>query len=151
MLAEFARLGCECAVMSPPGFAIAATRFAAVRFGLPRHRGLALGLLAARFRLEQANRDWRPDLIVPLDDASAWLLRGLATSRWASVELRHLLDGAGAGADVGGGRGRPGGAVQPARDASECEPGDRDGARDNDHPLPAHVDSFLSWPRSSCR
>ena len=78
--------------MSPPGFAIAATHFAAVHFDLPRHRGLAFGLLAARFRLEQANRDWHPDLIVPLDDASAWLLRGLATGRWASVELRHLLE-----------------------------------------------------------
>ncbi|MGH6840946.1 MAG: hypothetical protein ACREDV_02475 [Methylocella sp.] len=92
MLAEFARLGCECGVMSPPGFAIAASRFAAVRFGLPRHRGLGLGLLAARFRLEHANRDWHPDLIVPLDDASAWLLRGLAAGRWASVALRRLLE-----------------------------------------------------------
>ncbi|MGH6838439.1 MAG: hypothetical protein ACREDT_06500 [Methylocella sp.] len=92
LLAEFARLGCECAAMSPPGFAIATTRFAAANFRLPRHRGLALGLLAARLRLEQANRDWQPDLIVPLDDASAWLLRGLATDRRASVELRHLLE-----------------------------------------------------------
>ncbi|MGH6846419.1 MAG: hypothetical protein ACREC0_02950 [Methylocella sp.] len=92
LLAEFGRLGCECAVMSPPGFTIARTHFAAVHFRLPRHRGLALGLLAARFRLERANRDWRPDLIVPLDDASAWLLRGLATHRSVSVELRHLLE-----------------------------------------------------------
>ena len=57
LLAEFGRLGCECAVMSPPGFTTATTRFAAAHFPLPRHRGLALGLLAARFRLEQANRD----------------------------------------------------------------------------------------------
>ena len=92
LLAEFGRLGCACAVMSPPGFTAATSRFVAAHFRLPRHRGLALGLLAARFRLEQANRDWRPDLIVPLDDASAWLLRGLATDRSVSVELRHLLE-----------------------------------------------------------
>ncbi|MGC2223241.1 MAG: ATP-grasp domain-containing protein [Methylocella sp.] len=92
LLAEFGRLGCACAVMSPPGFTTATTRFAAAHFRLPRHRGLALGLLAARFRLEQANRAWRPDLIVPLDDTSAWLLRGLTTDRSVSVELRHLLE-----------------------------------------------------------
>jgi hypothetical protein len=92
LLAEFGRLGCACAVMSPPGFTTATTRFAAAHFRLPRHRGLALGLLAARFRLEQANCDWRHDLIVPPDDASAWLLRGLATDRSVSIELRHLLE-----------------------------------------------------------
>ncbi len=71
LLAEFVRLGCECAVMSPPGFAGARTRFATSFFHLPRHRGLELGLLASRFRLQEANREWQPDLIVPLDDIAA--------------------------------------------------------------------------------
>jgi hypothetical protein len=49
LLAEFGRLGCERAVMSPPGFTITATRFAAAHFRLPPHRGLKLGLLASRY------------------------------------------------------------------------------------------------------
>jgi len=91
-VAEYGRLGCECAVMSPPDFACAATRFAAVHFRLPRHSGFWLGLLAAPFRLECATRNWRPDLIVPLDDVSAWLLRGLAADQSASADLRRLIE-----------------------------------------------------------
>ena len=34
-------------------------------------------------------------------------------------------------------------AVQTARDTAEREPRDRDRAGDDDHSLPAHVDSFL--------
>jgi hypothetical protein len=71
LLAEFVRLGCECAVMSPLGFAGARTCFAASFFHLPRHRSLKLGRLASRFRLQEANREWQPDLIVPLDDIAA--------------------------------------------------------------------------------
>jgi hypothetical protein len=81
--------------MSPPGFTIAATRFASTLFRLPSHRGRGLPklrLLASRFRLEKANREWHPDLIVPLDDFAAWLLRGLATDRSVSAKLRHLLE-----------------------------------------------------------
>jgi Carbamoyl-phosphate synthase L chain, ATP binding domain len=94
LLEEFKRLGCECAVMGPPGFTIAATRFASTLFRLPSHgRGLPkLRLLASRFRLEKANREGHPDLIVPLDDFAAWLLRGLATDRSVSAKLRHLLE-----------------------------------------------------------
>ena len=92
LVAEFARLGCECAVMSPPGSNCSATRFVKTRFHLPPHHGLWLGLLAARFRLEHVCRSWHPDLIVPLDDEAAWLLRGLATDRLASAGLRRLLE-----------------------------------------------------------
>jgi glutathione synthase/RimK-type ligase-like ATP-grasp enzyme len=42
-------------------------------------------------RLKRAVRDWRPDLILPLDDLSAWLLRSFATSRSTRPELRDLL------------------------------------------------------------
>lgn len=77
--------------MSPPDYACAATQFVAVRFWLPPHSGFWAGLLAARLRLEEVNRVWRPDLIVPLDDVSAWLLRGLAESEFASDNLRRLI------------------------------------------------------------
>lgn len=92
VIAEFGRLGCKCAVMSPPGFTCVRTRFASAHFRLPRHRGMWLGVVAARFSLERALRDWHPELIVPLDDVSAWLLRGLATHRSVSVKLRDLLE-----------------------------------------------------------
>jgi hypothetical protein len=94
-LEEFGRLGCECAVMSPPGFTVATTRFASPIFPLPSQRSSGLPkwrLLASRFRLEKAHREWHPNLIVPLDDFAAWLLRGLATDRTVSAELRHLLE-----------------------------------------------------------
>lgn len=60
LLAEFVRLGCECAVMSPPGFAGARTRFATSFFHLPRHRGLKLGLLASRFPCKKPNASGNP-------------------------------------------------------------------------------------------
>lgn len=68
------------------------TQFAAAHFHLPHLRRFPLRLLAARFRVEQVCRDWRPDLIVPLDDFAGWLLRGLATDQSVSAELRCLLE-----------------------------------------------------------
>lgn len=92
LVAEFARLGCECGVMSPPGYFCAATRYAAVHFRLLSHHGLWLAVVAARLQLEQVARNWRPDFIIPLDDESAWLLRGLAGRRLVSAELRRLIE-----------------------------------------------------------
>ena len=91
-MAEFARLGCECAVLSSPGSASSTTHFVAAHFHLPHLRHLPLRLLAARFRVEQVCRDWHPDLIVPLDDFAGWLLRGLATDQSVGAELRCLLE-----------------------------------------------------------
>ena len=91
-MAEFARLGCECAVLSSPGSASSTTHFVAAHFHLPHLRHLPLRLLAARFRVEQVCRDWRPDLIVPLDDFAGWLLRGLATDHSVGTEFRCLLE-----------------------------------------------------------
>lgn len=90
-ISGFARAGCECAVMSPPGFVCAQSRFVAHRFPLPRHRNLWLGLFGVRPGLERVMRDWPPDLVVPLDDASADLLRGLACNQSVSADLRQLL------------------------------------------------------------
>lgn len=90
-VSAFAKAGCACAVMSPPEFICAQSRFATRHFPLPRHRGLWLGFLGVRPGLERALRDWSPDLVVPLDDAAARLLRGLAVGRSVSAELAHLL------------------------------------------------------------
>jgi len=58
LLGEFGRLGCECAVISPPDFTVTMTRFATVLFPLPspRSQGLPkLRLMTSRFRLEAAS------------------------------------------------------------------------------------------------
>jgi hypothetical protein len=89
-MAEFARLGCESAVLCAPGSASSKTQFAAGRFYLPCLRHLPLRLLAARFWVERVCHDWQPDLIVPLDSFAGWLLRGLATNQSVSAKLRFL-------------------------------------------------------------
>ncbi|MGN6536779.1 MAG: hypothetical protein ACTHKQ_13765, partial [Mesorhizobium sp.] len=44
--------GCECAILSPPGFYCAQTRCAERKFELPRHLGVWRGLLAVQSALE---------------------------------------------------------------------------------------------------
>jgi hypothetical protein len=91
-VAELARLGCVCAVLSPPGFTCARSRFASRHFRLPHHRGIWMGILGARSGLVRAMREWYHDLIVPLDDVAARLLHGLAEGRSASIKLRRALE-----------------------------------------------------------
>ena len=83
--------GAQCALLSPPGFHATKTRAIQRLFSLPRHRGLWLGAVFARPHLERAIRLWRAELIVPLDDMAAKLLRMLADSRAISGRLRLLL------------------------------------------------------------
>jgi hypothetical protein len=91
-VAGLGKLGCDCAVMSPAGFACASSRFVSRHFQLPYHRRMWLGVLGVHSGIERAMREWHPDLVVPLDDVSAWVLRGLAAGRLVSVELRSLLE-----------------------------------------------------------
>lgn len=90
--AALGALGAACAVLSPPGFYCTSTRFATRHFALPRHRGMWLGTPFVRVRLEAAIRAWEPDLVVPLDDIPALLLRMLARSPLATDRLRALLE-----------------------------------------------------------
>jgi hypothetical protein len=91
-MAEFARLGCEPAVLCARGTACSRTHFAVARFYVPRLRYLPFRLLAARFLVERVCCEWQPDLIVPLDDFAGWLLRGLATNPSVSAKFRCLLE-----------------------------------------------------------
>jgi hypothetical protein len=84
-------LGAECAVLSPPGYYCALSRFIRHRFALPAHRGMWLGVPFIRRRLEAAAAAWRADLVVPLDNVAAQLLRVIANSASASSRLRALL------------------------------------------------------------
>ncbi|HJS87812.1 MAG TPA: ATP-grasp domain-containing protein [Acetobacteraceae bacterium] len=90
--AAMASHGLASAVMSPPGFYCARTRFLTRRFALPRHCRMWLGAPFLRPRLEGVVRSWKPDLIVPLDDLASWLLRRVLASQSASDALLLLLE-----------------------------------------------------------
>jgi hypothetical protein len=83
--------GAVCALMSPPDFYCTQTRSVTRWFALPRHRGLWLGAIFARLHLETAVREFKADLIVPLDDIAAKLLRMLAGSQVITHRLKKLL------------------------------------------------------------
>jgi hypothetical protein len=89
--AALGALGAECAVLCPPGYYCAMSRFIRHRFALPAHRGMWLGVPFIRTRLEAAIGAWPADLIVPLDNVAAQLLRVIAKSVSASSRLRALL------------------------------------------------------------
>ena len=88
---EMERNGIECACLSPQGFYCALSRSIVHHFSLPPHNGMWLGALFVRSRLAKAVDQFRPDLLVPLDDAAAWLLRGLAVNRATAESLRELI------------------------------------------------------------
>lgn len=90
--AAMTKLGATCAIVSPPGFYCTKTRFLEQRFILPAHYGFWRGMLFARGRLEAAVQSWHPDLLVPLDDVAALLVRNLATSASATPALRDLIE-----------------------------------------------------------
>jgi len=91
IISGMARCGVECAVMSPSHYLCARTRSAKRHYSIPGHHGVGLGTLFVRHRLEGAIREWRPRLILPLDDISAWLLRSLAVDPLVRPALRDLL------------------------------------------------------------
>ena len=91
VIGEVAFHGADCAVLSPPGFYCTRTRFAHRRFTLPPQLDMWLANTVVHTALEILARSWRPDLVVPLDDVAASILRGLAVSRRCSGVLRAAL------------------------------------------------------------
>ncbi len=89
--AALGALGANCAVLSPAGFYCTTTRRVSRHFPLPQHRGIWLGTMFVRSRLEAAVHECAADLIVPLDNVAALLLRMLARSGSVSNRLRALL------------------------------------------------------------
>ena len=89
--AALAAGGAACAVLCPPAYYCAAPRGMQRWFPLPKHRGLWLGILSLRPRLEAACREWNAELIVPMDNVSAQCLRVLAASASITPHLRILL------------------------------------------------------------
>jgi hypothetical protein len=86
-----ARNGAAVATLCPPDFFAAQTDSVTRRFALPQWGSVWLSALFVRDRLVSALDDWRPMAILPLDDISAWLLRGLALSGRVPPRLRDVL------------------------------------------------------------
>ncbi len=91
IVAAMGRLGARCAILGAPDVFAAQSRFAERVYPLPRRggswaRGLFLGIGLARIA-----RDFRPDLVIPLDEFSAQSLRDPKLYRRAAREVRALL------------------------------------------------------------
>jgi hypothetical protein len=91
IIIEMAGHGAQCALMSPPNYYCTKVRPLIRYFALPNFASVWLVSLFVRRRLAAAVRNWCPTFIVPLDDISAWLLRGLATAPMTTNVVRDLL------------------------------------------------------------
>ena len=92
VVAEMARNGVQCGIISPKGFNCTLLKCMSRHWPIPNHYAVRFGTLFIKGRLRQVAREWLPDLILPLDDTSAWLLRSLATDRSVSAALRDRLE-----------------------------------------------------------
>jgi hypothetical protein len=84
--------GFECGLLCPRGFASANLRSLSRHFPLPRWAGVWSSALSVRCSLDRIVRDWRPEMILPLDDLTAWLLRGIAEDKRSGNMTRALLE-----------------------------------------------------------
>lgn len=91
VISEMARKGALCALMSPPGYYCAKTRTVMRQFSIKKFPNVWLTALLVRRRIEFATLNWRPQLILPLDDVAAWLLRSLAVDASMNRTVRDLL------------------------------------------------------------
>jgi len=87
-----AQVGFQCALLCPRGFAGADLRSLSRHFPLPRLAGVWSSAPFLRRSLTRIVRDWRPELILPLDDTAAWLLRGFANGGRSGRRTRALLE-----------------------------------------------------------
>jgi formate-dependent phosphoribosylglycinamide formyltransferase (GAR transformylase) len=92
IVAEMGRLGAHCAVVGPANSFAAKSRFALRLFALPGRGGSALRSLVLGSRLAEIVRAWLPDMIIPIDDLAARVLRDRRLVRGAGPELRRLLE-----------------------------------------------------------
>lgn len=91
IVAEMGRAGAICAVAGIAGAFAAKSRFVRDHFVLPDRGGAALRSLVLGLRLEGVARDWSPDVIVPIDDLAARMIRDPRIYRRASAALRGLI------------------------------------------------------------
>ena len=91
IVAALGGLGCECAVVGSRKAFAAHSRFARAVFPLPDRGGPWLRSLFLGARLARIVHRWRPDVIVPLDDFSARMLRA-GRLRRGRPEVRALIE-----------------------------------------------------------
>ncbi len=92
IVAAMGRLGCPCAVLGPHGAFAARSCFATAHFRLPAWGGSWVRSIVLADRLTRAARDWAPDLIIPLDDFSARLVRSERLLRAVGPAVRMLIE-----------------------------------------------------------
>jgi hypothetical protein len=92
IISGMAEAGFECGLLCPRGFAGANLRSVSRHYPLPRWAGVWSSALFVRRSLARIVREWRPELILPLDDLAAWLLRGLVEDERAEKTTRALLE-----------------------------------------------------------
>jgi hypothetical protein len=91
IIPAMAEAGFECGLLCPRGFAGANLQSLSRHFPLQRWGGVWSSALFVRRSLERIVRDWGPEMILPLDDLTAWLLRGLAEDKRCGKTTRALL------------------------------------------------------------
>jgi hypothetical protein len=92
IIVGMAEAGFECGLLCPRGFASTNLQALCRHFPLPRWAGVWSSAPFVRRALTRIVRDWRPEMILPLDDLAAWLLRGLAEDKRSSKMTRALLE-----------------------------------------------------------
>jgi ATP-grasp domain len=92
IVAAMGRHGARCGVIGSAAAFAMRSRFAADRFPLPRLANYLPESLFLAPRLRGIVRDWRPDLIVPLDDRAARVLRDTRFGRKAGPEFQALVE-----------------------------------------------------------
>jgi hypothetical protein len=92
IIPAMAEAGFECGLLCPRGFAGANLQSLSRHFPLQRWGGVWSSALFVRRSLERIVRDWGPEMILPLDDLTAWLLRGLAEDKRCGKTTRALLE-----------------------------------------------------------
>ena len=88
LVSDMGRCGAQCAVLGPTACVASLPRCVEARFVVPRGFRAAFALGPT---LRTAVSDWRPDIVVPLDDLAATLLRTLARKARPLSHLRRLL------------------------------------------------------------
>jgi carbamoyl-phosphate synthase L subunit-like protein len=92
IVAEMGRSGAICAVAGVAGAFSARSRFVRDFFVLPHWGGLAVRSFVLGLRLETIVRSWSPDMIVPIDDLAARMIRDPRVYERAGPALRLIIE-----------------------------------------------------------
>jgi hypothetical protein len=92
VIPALADAGFECGLLCPKGFASTKLLSVSRHFSLPRWASLWTSTPFVRGALTRIMREWAPEFVVPLDDLTAWLLRGLAEDKRSGKTMRALLE-----------------------------------------------------------